>query len=181
LDFTIDLNITINAVKINFYSKHKHMKPNPFFVLLLTIIISNSMLAQTTSQQTLLCNAGWIKTEWKVTPAFAYWPNRGAESNLMNGEKECTKDDYYVFNIDGSYQLLNNVKKCVEGEEDLVSSGTWAFMKNDNTILNMVKGGKGGILQKKIVALSQYRFSFTTTQVRNGITYLFTETYTPIQ
>ncbi len=136
---------------------------------------------QTRTSESLLCNAGWKKAAWTVVPAMQYRPTGGVESDLLKNERECTKDDYYVFNADGTYQLLNGVNKCSPTEADLISNGKWAFMKNDNTILNMVKGDKGGILQKKIVELSEYRFSFTTIQVRSGVTYTFTETFIPIQ
>jgi hypothetical protein len=152
-----------------------------FLTIVLIIIFTNFLFAQTNSSETLLCNAGWKKAAWKVVPAMQYRPTGGVESDLLKNERECTKDDYYVFNANGTYQLLNGVNKCSPTEADLVSSGKWAFMKNDNTILNMVKGDKGGILQKKVVELSEYGFSFTTTQIKNDITYTFTETFVPIQ
>lgn len=145
------------------------------------IIFSNSSFCQTSDSKSVLCNAGWKKTEWTVTPAMQYRAGGPVESDLLKNEKECKKDDYYVFNSDGSYQLLNGEKKCSNVEADLVSSGKWGLLQTDHSILNIVPGGKGGILQRKIIELSVERFVITSTQIKNGIKYNFTETYVPIQ
>jgi hypothetical protein len=146
-----------------------------------TLFISLQANSQSSNSETLLCNAGWVKTGWTVNPAKQVYPNWPVASDLFALERPCTKDDFYVFSLDGTYQLLNGKNKCSDGEADLISSGKWAFLKMDRTILNMVKGGKGGMFQKKVTELTAEKFVFTTTQTINGVKYTFTEAYAPIR
>jgi hypothetical protein len=145
------------------------MKKLLFCLIFIVCNNSNKVLAQSN----LLCNAGWKKVVFTVTPAMQYWTNGAVESNLLASERACTKDDYYVFNINGTYQLLNGENKCTEDESDLVSSGKWAFLKNDSTILNISKTKTQGLLQRQIIKLTESTFSFTYKVTKNEVTYTF--------
>jgi hypothetical protein len=152
-----------------------------FFSLLflLTILFGNSSFGQASNPKTLLCNAGWKKTEWTVTPAMQYKPQWPVASNLLQLERECSKDDYYVFATDGTYQLLNGINKCSDAEADLISNGKWAFQIYDNRIFSLVPKGTGGILQKRI-ELSSDKMVWTTYKTINGVKYTFREAFSPL-
>jgi hypothetical protein len=148
------------------------------FCLIFIVCINNNKVV---AQSNLLCNAGWKKIAFTVTPAMQYWTNGKVESDLLKSERACTKDDYYVFNIDGTCQLLNGKNKCTEEESDLVSNGKWAFLKNDSTVLNISKTKTQGVLQKKIIKLSKQQFSFTYKVTKNEVVYTFIETFEAIE
>lgn len=147
--------------------------------LVLVIAIGDNLYSQQTSPTALICNSGWKKIAWTVSPAMQYTPYMPVASDILKYERECTRDDFYVFAEDGGYQLLNGINKCGAGEGDLISSGRWAFLRTDNRIFNMVPGGKGGILQKQI-ELATDKMVWVTTQVKNGVKYTFTETFIPL-
>jgi hypothetical protein len=156
------------------------MKTKHFFGLILFFVGANQQLfAQTNNPKNLLCNAGWKKTEWTVTPAMQYKPQWPVASNLLQLERECSKDDYYVFATDGTYQLLNGINKCSDAETDLISNGKWAFQINDNRIFSLVPKGSGGILQKRI-ELTEDKMVWITYKTINGVKYTFRETYVPL-
>jgi hypothetical protein len=145
------------------------------------LLTSTALFAQADNAAYFITSNSWKKAEWRVMPAMQYRAGGPVESDLLKNEKECKKDDYYVFNADGTYQLLNGEKKCSAAEEDLVSSGKWGLLQTDHSILNIVPGGKGGVLQRKIIELSAEKFVITSTQIKNGIKYSFTETFVAIQ
>jgi hypothetical protein len=156
------------------------MKTKHFLGLILFFMGANQLLfAQTNNPKNFLCNAGWKKTEWTVTPAMQYKPQWPVASNLLQLERECSKDDYYVFATDGTYQLLNGINKCSDAESDLISNGKWAFQIYDNRIFSLVPKGSGGILQKRI-ELSSDKMVWITYKTINGVKYTFRETYVPL-
>jgi hypothetical protein len=155
------------------------MKKISFFLIYLACLSSYKVIAQ--AKANMLCNSGWVKVAFTITPAMQYWTNGGVETDLLKNERACTKDDYYVFNVNGTYQLLNGENKCTENEADLVSSGKWAFLKNDSTILNISKSKTQGILQKNIIKLTENTFSFTYKVTKNEVVYTFTETFEAIK
>lgn len=158
-----------------------HLKNNYPLLAIVIILTSNTLFAQADNAAYFITSSSWKKAEWRVMPAMQYRAGGPVESDLLKNEKECKKDDYYVFNADGTYQLLNGEKKCGTTESDLVSSGKWGLLQTDHSILNMVPGGKGAVLQRKIIELSAERFVITSTQIKNGIKYNFTETFVAIQ
>ena len=155
------------------------MKKNTFLLLLFFCCNNYKTIAQ--SKANLLCNAGWKKTSFTVYPAMQYWTNGKVESDLFKSERACTKDDYYIYNTNGTYQLLDGEIRCMQEQSDLVSSGKWAFQKNDSTILNISKKNAQGLLQKKIITLTANTFSFIYTITKNEVIYTFTETFEAIK
>ena len=149
-----------------------------YWIILFSVFIANNaLLAQSSNNASLICNAGWKRTAWTVMPAMQYNPYWPVASDLFQYEKECKKDDYYVFSSNSTYQLLNGINKCADGESDLISSGKWAFLITDNRILNMVRNG--GSFQKQI-ELSNEKMVWITYQVKNGVKYTFRETFIPL-
>jgi hypothetical protein len=155
------------------------MKKLTFLLFILFCCKSYKILAQSNAK--LLCNAGWKKASFTVYPAMQYWTNGKVESDLFKSERACTKDDYYIYNTNGTYQLLDGEIRCMHEQSDVVSNGKWTFQKDDNTILNIIKKNTQGTLQKKIIMLTENTFSFTYSITKNEVLYTFTETFEAIK
>lgn len=150
------------------------------FIILLFVCSKNTQ-AQINKTTVLLCNKQWQMVAYTVQPAMDYRNENNLINDLFKDEKTCKKDDYYVFKFNNTYTQYNAAEVCTHGETDIISKGTWVFSKTDAAILNTKKNGTGAYLQKRIIALTEKTFSFTTTIIKNKITYTFTETFEAIK
>ncbi len=150
-------------------------------LIIVLLVFGKNAIAQITKTDVLLCNKQWKMIAWTVTPAMDYRNENDLITDLLKNERTCLKDDYYVFTFNKKYSLLNGEQHCTETENDVVSKGTWEFLKNDSTVLNMRKEGNGGFLQKQIIVLTAEKLSYSTTLTKNKITYTFTETFENIK
>lgn len=72
-------------------------------------------------------------------------------SNIMLMMVACEKDNYLVYNQDGTYQVLEGVLKCQNGDGNIKIQGTWQYDDADTTLIEGY--GSGRKIAKKIVQL----------------------------
>ncbi|HEY1199804.1 MAG TPA: hypothetical protein VGE79_02435, partial [Niastella sp.] len=64
----------------------------------------------------------------------------------------CEKDNYLLFNVDGSYQIQEGLTKCNNDDNNVKGKGTWQYLDQDSTIEERYEGGSR--IYKKITAIS---------------------------
>lgn len=64
----------------------------------------------------------------------------------------CEKDNYLLFNVDGSYQIQEGLTKCNNEDNNVKGKGTWQYLDQDSTIEERYEGGSR--IYKKITAIS---------------------------
>jgi hypothetical protein len=73
---------------------------------------------------------------WTIDPGFTYQGN--VITDLFFTIPECSRDDFFVFNADGSITFNEGEVKCDEGAPQ-TATGSWSFLDNE-TKLKLIYG-----------------------------------------
>ena len=125
-----------------------------------------------TSNRDLLVDKEWQLSSATVDPTFPT-PNGGTTSNLYNLLKDCTKDDFEVYESDEDYLLDEGGTRCETNDPQNVK-GSWV-LNSDQTRLTVSAGGQ--TVSYKVLSISDREWEVETQEVSNGTTYTLTLTY----
>lgn len=144
------------------------------FVLTGTIAIpacKEDEVANSTKTKTELLTAGnWIYTACVVSPAYDYYGNGNAVTDIFAIMEPCEKDDYETFKTNGIWEYNEGPTKCNPSNLQIVYSEPWSFTANETKV--MVGSVECTILELTATTL-KLRYSFEDA----GVTYTEEDTY----
>lgn len=113
---------------------------------------------QSKSKTTLLTQANWklIKAEEKASGA-ATW------NDITSIISPCRRDDIYVFNTAGTWELNEGPTKCSPADPNIFLAGTWIFFNNETQLKRYEGSGTSLLLTYNIELLDESGLIITTT------------------
>lgn len=74
--------------------------------------------------------------KWQITASTAIITSSGTSQNfdVFGSFPSCVKDNYYIFNSDGTGTTDEGATKCDPGDPQTFSSGNWQLVNNDTQL-----------------------------------------------
>ena len=166
------------------------MKKTTNFLLLILFVFSVGLTTsckkdeeKPKSKEELLTGKKWQVKTAIIDPSIPVSAG-GTTTNLYNQIEPCFKDDYSVFNANGTFIDDAGGVKCDVGDAQ-TTSGTWLF-NGDKTIVTLNYPASGGdaafSMSFKILELSDSKLMYEIQDdyLNNGTIYTITFTMQPI-
>lgn len=123
----------------------------------------------------LLTGRNWMVEGYNIEPAIDIDGDGTQENNLIPFIAACNLDDFYDFNVDGSYTIEEGASKCDPNDPTIVQSGDWLW-NSDNTRLIFEASG-GGTSEAEVISITATEVVVEFTSVDQGVTYTETQTW----
>src|SRR4030095_93117 len=118
----------------------------------------------------LLTSGTWKYTSCVVSPAYDYYGDGNAVTDIFAIMKPCEKDDFEIFKTNGIWEYNEGPTKCDQSSPQIVYSEPWSFTANETKLF--VGTVECTILELTSTTL-KLRYSFQDA----GITYTEEDTY----
>jgi hypothetical protein len=125
------------------------------------------------TKKDLLCGKSWILISETVSPAINF--NGTLITDLFSQLEECTKDDIFIFNTNGTYTFEEGPTKCDVNDPQVWDSGTWVF-NSDETIL-VLSSPTMGTMNSEIIELTSSKLTVSQEMTYDDIKYTIIDTY----
>ncbi len=125
----------------------------------------------------LLISKNWMVEGLTVEPAIDIDNNGTQENNLIPFLAACNLDDFYDFNADGSYTVEEGVSKCDPNDPSIIQSGNWLWNSDETRIIIEPFGQGAPTSELEIISISFTEVVLSSTQVSQGVTYTYTQTW----
>ncbi|MDX5346857.1 MAG: lipocalin family protein, partial [Hymenobacteraceae bacterium] len=122
----------------------------------------------------LLTAGSWKITAETINPAYDYDGDGTTETDLHALKDPCNQDDIIVFKADNTFSIEEGATKCDPTDDQIILSGTWAFVNNENAISLTTPFGTA---ETPITDLTESTLKIVDTFDENGVTYTTTTTY----
>ena len=118
----------------------------------------------------LLTAGNWFYTSCIVSPAYDYYGNGNAVTDIFAIMQACEKDDFETFKTNGVWEYNQGPTKCDQSDPQILFSEPWSFAGNETKVI--VGGDECTILELTSTTL-KLRYSF----VDGGVTFTEVDTY----
>ena len=133
------------SLVVNYYLNHKKMNRNIRLTALLLAITSapfapsckkdkdnNDNGAKTKTE--LLTAGPWKYTACNINPAYDYYGDGNATTNIFDIMKSCEKDDFETYKTNGTWEYNEGPSKC-DPLYPQIFSEPWSFANNETKLL----------------------------------------------
>ncbi len=155
----------------------EHSRPILLFASIFIIVVVSCQKDKdkdddnTTKTKTELLTTGtWKYTAAIINPAYDYYGDGIAATNLFSIMKDCEKDDFEVYKTNGTWEYNEGPTKC-DASYPQVFSLPWSFADNETKLL--LGGDEHTILELNATTL-KLRYTFDDA----GVIYTEEDTYT---
>lgn len=112
----------------------KHLKNAAALLLMTGVLFTNVHCKKDEETKTDLLTSGqWRVTALTLTPGIDLDGDGDLDPDWYSLFEACDKDDYYVFNANGTYESNEGATKC-DPDDPQTDSGTWSFVENETKI-----------------------------------------------
>lgn len=118
----------------------------------------------------LLTAGNWIYTACVVSPAYDYYGNGNAVTDIFAIMESCEKDDFEIFKTNGIWEYNNGPTKCDALDPQIIYSEPWNFTANETKVIV-------GTVECTILELTETTLKLRYTFDDAGITYTEEDTY----
>ena len=118
----------------------------------------------------LLTTGTWKYTSCIISPAYDYYGNGNAVTDIFAIMQPCEKDDFEEFHTNGIWEYNEGPTKCDPSNPQIIYSEPWSFTANETKVI--VGGVECTILELTETTL-KLRYSFEDA----GVTYTEVDTY----
>jgi hypothetical protein len=157
----------------------KH-KPQPAVCVVLLVLIgvfscsdNDDMFAEEKTKTELLTAAPWRRTALISTPAYDWYGNGVADTDVLSIMLPCEKDNLDSYSQNGVFLTNEGPTKCNPSDPQTWTL-TWTFADNQT---KLVFDGTDVHDVYTLMELTETTLKFQITFVENGVTYTHVETY----
>ncbi|MGB6036767.1 MAG: lipocalin family protein [Cryomorphaceae bacterium] len=123
----------------------------------------------------LLTVKNWMIEEGKVEPGLDFDRDGTLENDFLSALQECNLDDFYNFDLDGSYTFEEGATKCDPNAPEVIDSGNWSW-NSEYTFLTL-ENASGSSNEIEIISLTSTEMKWRVTQNLQDSAYIFTYTW----
>lgn len=140
-----------------------------FAALVVLSCKKNKDTATTKTRTELLTTGTWKYTASVITPAYDYYGDGNAVTDIFSIMKPCEKDDYEIYKADGIWQYKEGATMC-DPSDPQEFSDSWRFAANEKKLFV-------GSVEHTILELTQTTLKLRYTIKEGNITYTEEDTY----
>ncbi|GAO44160.1 lipocalin family protein [Flavihumibacter petaseus] len=118
-----------------------------------------------------LVNKKWNLTEQTIAPAIDVNGDGTPDTNMLNFLPECAKDDYIVFDKEGSFTIFDGTNLCTESQPEV---GSWLLTNEKDLLITQ----PAGIREAKVISITGTSMKLEVKDFLEGQNVTITEVYT---